>query len=274
MPSPIDLATYFSRIGFGGTPRPDFETLEAIQWGHSSNIPFENLSVLRDLPILLDEESLHAKLVQRGEGGYCFEQNGLLLAILQQIGFDAHPLSARIRMGMDREFTPARTHLFVKVLLDGQEWLLDAGAGGMSLTSPIRFIVGEEQETRHEPRKIIRENGVMYQQALMGDEWVDVFEFTGEHMPVIDREVGNWWTSTNPRSKFKNGLFCALAKPKGERIGILNDTFTHRRGAEVLRRETIRSLDNLHEILRREFNLHYPDGTEFGAAGSPWRDGP
>lgn len=267
----IDLDRYFERIRFATVPKVDLSTLSAIQWGHSCNIPFENLSVLRNLPINIDNESLQDKLVTRKEGGYCFEQNGLLLAVLQQIGFDAVPLSGRVRMGVDRSFMPARTHLFVKVRLDGEEWLLDGGVGGMSLTTPIRFVVDTIQETPHEPRRIVRENGVYYHQGLQGDEWVDVYEFTGEEMPMIDREVGNWWTSTNPRSKFKNNLMAALAMPNGERLGINNETFTHRRGAEVLRRETIGSLDQLHGLLRNEFGLVFSDDTEFGDAGSPWK---
>lgn len=270
MSDPIDLSRYCARIGYSGELKSDFPTLARIQAGHSSSIPFENLSVLRDLPIRLDNESLQDKLVNQRQGGYCFEQNGLLLAVLQQVGFHAKPLSGRVRMGMERDFLPPRTHLFIQVDLDGETWLADGGVGGMSLTAPIRFELDIEQETPHETRRIVREDGVYFHQALMNGEWSDVYEFTGEEMPLIDREVGNWWTSTNPRSKFKQGLFCALARSDGERHGLLNDIFTHRRGNEILRRTEIKSHDDLEAILHHEFGINLPPGTEFGPAGSPW----
>lgn len=229
MSQTIDLSTYGLRIGLSGSFEPTFEALSRIQFGHSTNIPFENLDVLRNLPIRLDEASLQQKLVGDRRGGYCFEQNGLLLAVLQQIGFAATPLSGRVRLGVDRSFLPARTHLFVKVHMDGEDWLVDGGVGGASLTAPIRLRLDVEQET-----------------------------------PLIDREVGNWWTSTSPKSKFKQGLFCALARPNGERVGLLNEVFTHRRGAEILRRIEITNHEHLHDILAEEFGLRLPDGTVFG----------
>lgn len=264
MSQTIDLSTYGLRIGLSGSFEPTFETLSRIQFGHSTNIPFENLDVLRNLPIRLDEVSLQQKLVGDRRGGYCFEQNGLLLAVLQQIGFAATPLSGRVRLGVDRSFLPARTHLFVKVHIDGEDWLVDGGVGGSSLTAPIRFRLDVEQETPHDLRRIIREENRFFHQVLMGDEWTDVYEFTGEEMPLIDREVGNWWTSTSPKSKFKQGLFCALARPNGERVGLLNEVFTHRRGAEILRRIEVTNHEHLHDILAEEFGLRLPVGTVFG----------
>ncbi|MBI1331645.1 MAG: arylamine N-acetyltransferase [Armatimonadetes bacterium] len=264
MDADVDLNLYGERIGVLGPLSPDLSTLRKIQFGHSTNIPFENLDVLLGQPILLDIASLQGKLIEGSRGGYCFEQNGLMLEMLRAIGFDAVPLSGRVRIGVGRDFMPARTHLFIKVRLDGEDWLGDGGVGGMSLTAPIRFVVDEEQETPHDRRRIVRENGIYYHQTRMGEEWVDVYEFTGEEMPLIDREVGNWWTSTNPRSKFKQGLFCALARPDGERIGLLDRTFTHRRGAEILRKIEIDNISTLEKILSEEFGLDIPPGLDFG----------
>ncbi len=266
----VDLSSYALRIGFSGSFELTFDTLSRIQMGHSTHIPFENLDVLRDLPILLDEESLQKKLIVDRRGGYCFEQNGLLLAVLRQIGFDAKPLSGRVRLGVDRSFLPTRTHLFVKVDLNGKTWLMDGGVGGASLTAPIRFCLDVEQSTPHDQRRVVHEDNLYYHQLLMDGAWTDVYEFTGEEMPLIDRELASWWTSTSPKSKFKQGLFCALARPNGERVGLLNETFTHRRGAEILRRFEIENLDHLHEILSQEFGLCFPHGTDFGEVGSPW----
>ncbi len=262
------MPKYLERIGIGGTPRPDIETWSAIQSGHSSSIPFENLDVLQGLPILLDPASIEDKIVNRRRGGYCFEQNGLLLEILGEIGFDVKPLSARVRIGLERSQVPARTHMFVLATVDGTSWIVDGGFGGFSLTAPIKVELGLEQTTPHETRRITEENGVLYHQVLIQGDWKDVCEFTGEEMPLVDRELSNWWTSTCPKSKFKQGVYCGLARSNGERIGLLDGRFTRRRGAEILQTIEIESDSALLEILNSEFGLCLPAGTSFGGYGS------
>ena len=84
---PIDLDAYLCRIGYRGDLNPSAATLRALHLAHAMHVPFENLDVLLGLPIKLDLESLQAKLVRSRRGGYCFEQNTLFAAVLEQIGF-------------------------------------------------------------------------------------------------------------------------------------------------------------------------------------------
>lgn len=70
--------------------------LNAIVRAHVQTIPFENLDVLLGRPIELEPSALERKLIHDRCGGYCLEQNSLLLCVLTDVGFDAHPLSARV----------------------------------------------------------------------------------------------------------------------------------------------------------------------------------
>lgn len=220
-PAEIDLDAYFARIGSTASRKPTLALLHAIIAHHIVAIPFENLDVLLGRPILLDPASLQQKLIRDRRGGYCFEQNGLLLLVLTALGFQAVPLSARVRIQRPRDFTPPRTHLFIRVEIAGETWLADVGIGGLSPTAALRLNDAGEQSTLHEPRRILRENGRFFRQVKLGDEWSDVCEFTGEEMPLIDREVSNWWTSTNPRSTFRQNLTVACAGSDGTRRAIL-----------------------------------------------------
>jgi len=267
----IDLARYAERIGHTGEFKPDFATLATVQNAHTCSIPFENLDVIRNLPISIEPELLEEKMVFQKRGGYCFEQNGLLLEVLKQIGFEAEPMEARVRIGNPRDYLPPRTHLFLQVHLEEDTWIVDAGVGGMSLTSPIRFVLNTEQHTLHEPRRIIRDSGVYFHQIYLGKEWEDVYEFSGQGMPKIDREVSNWWVSTCTMAKFKQNMFLALGRPNGERYGFLNGIFTHRKGADVLREVTVASDEQLLDLFATEFDLTFPAGTTFGSIGCPWR---
>jgi N-hydroxyarylamine O-acetyltransferase len=268
--SPIDLDAYFARIGYTGSRAPTRETLNGIASAHAQAIPFENLDVLLGRPIRLDVHALERKMVRERRGGYCFEQNGLLLLVLEALGFHATALSARARLQRPREFTPPRTHVFIRVELDGEPWLADVGVGGLSLTAAIRLTTEGDQPTPHETRRIVREGARLFHQARLGQAWTDVCEFTLEEMPAIDREVANWFTSTHPDSHFKNRLVVARAAPGGERITLLNNTLTIRRAnGEGVDRQ-IASPSELLEVLEEHFALSFPADTRFGPPGSPW----
>ena len=93
-------------------------------------IPFENLDVVLGRGIDLSDEAVDDKLIHRKRGGYCFEQNTLFMRVLLALGFDVTPISARVRIGRTREETPARTHVFLRVPIDGVHYLADVGVGG------------------------------------------------------------------------------------------------------------------------------------------------
>jgi N-hydroxyarylamine O-acetyltransferase len=267
----MDLAAYFQRIGYrDGKFQPNLSLLSALTAAHTQSIPFENLDVLLGTRISLEPDALFQKLVLEGRGGYCFEQNGLFLLVLQELGFQVTPISARVRLQRPRDFTPPRTHVFLRVELDGESWLTDVGVGGLSLTSPLRLATGEEQSTPHEPRRLVREGGRLFHQVRFGAEWQDVCEFTLEEMPGIDREVANWFTSAHPNSHFKNRLVVARAAPEGQRLSILNDQFTRRERYGIATTRQISSAEELLQVLLVQFGLSFPPGTRFAGFPSCW----
>lgn len=263
----MNLAAYFQRIGYRGPYQPNLALLSALTAAHTQSIPFENLDVLLGERISLEPDALFQKLVVDGRGGYCFEQNGLFLLILQELGFVVTPISARVRLQRPRDYTPPRTHVFVRVELDGESWLTDVGVGALSLTSPLRLVMFEEQPTLHEPRRLVREGERLFHQVRFGAEWQDVCEFTLEEMPPIDREVANWFTSAHPNSHFKNRLVVARAAPEGQRLSILNDQFTLRERYGTATTRQITSAEDLLQLLRAQFGLSFPASTRF--AGFP-----
>jgi len=266
----IDLAAYFSRIGYEGPVAPTLAVLNDVMHAHVQAIPFENLDVLLRRDIDLTPDALHRKLVEQRRGGYCFEQNGLFLLVLGAIGFTVTPLSARVRYQRPRDYTPARTHLFLRVEIDGAPWIADVGVGGLSLTSAIRLDREGEQATRHEPRRIIRESGRFFHQVRFGDEWQDVLEFTGEEMPLIDRELANWFTSTHPQSHFRNRLVAARALPDGGRLTLLNRDLTIRSRTGQARTQVVITPAELVSVLDEQFSLRFPAGTLFPCEALDW----
>ncbi len=263
----LSLPDYFDRIGYRGPVDVSLSTLGAIVRKQVEAIPFENLDVLLGLPVLVEPEAVVEKLIARRRGGYCFELNTLLLEALSQIGFDVTPLSARVRLESPPEHTPPRTHLLLFVELDGECWLVDAGIGGLSPTAPLRLAPEAVQPTPHEPRRLLflgawqglslrDPRARIIHQAYFDEQWHDVYEFTLEPMPLIDRQVANWYTSKHPSSHFRKRLLVARATEHG-RITLLNTTLTHRVGSRSEKRE-LADHDQLLTVLRESFGLEVP----------------
>lgn len=266
----MNLDAYFRRVNFRGAPTPSLATLHALSAAHVEHIPFENLDLLLGRAISLQPDVVEHKLVAAGRGGYCFEQNALFITVLEQLGFDVRPLSARVRWQRSRDFTPPRTHLFARVAIDGTTWLADVGVGGMSLTGAILLSVDDEQSTPHEPRRIVFEDGRYFHQVRLGHEWLDVCEFTLEEMPPIDRELANWYVSTHPDSHFRNRLVVARALPEGGRVSLLNRELSVRLRGEPVQTRELRTPEELLGALATKFGLHFPPETMFRCEGLDW----
>ncbi len=267
----MNLERYLQRLGFSGPTAPTRATLDALCLAHVRNVPFENLDVLLGRPIELSDEALERKIVG-GRGGYCFELNGLFARLLRELGFECELLSARVRLNHPRELTPPRTHCFVRVVVDGVALLADVGVGGASATSSLRLDTQAEQPTPHDTRRLVREGERVFHQLRQGDAWTDVWESTLEPMPLIDREVANWYTSAHPRSHFRDTLMAARALDETGRIGLRDRQLTIRTPTEV-RTRTIDDPDELIEVLATEFSLHVPAGTRFVGPRFDWPPG-
>ncbi len=209
----VDVACYFDRIGHGGPAEPTVETVQALVAAHNQSIPFENLDPLLGIPVAdLSAAALFDKLVHRRRGGYCYEHNGLMGYVLEELGFGVERLAGRVVWMNPSGPLPAQTHHVLSVTVPGVDGplLVDVGFGGQTLTSPIRLEAGPVQETRHEPYRI-RERGNGYQlEAEIGGEWQPLYMFTTRAQPRIDLEVGSWYVSTHPHSFFVTGLTAAL----------------------------------------------------------------
>lgn len=257
--TPIELARYLARIGLAGPCPPTLDTLHALTAAHAQAIPFENIDVLLGRPIHLEPAALFDKLVSDRRGGYCFEQNGLLLAVLQQLGFDVRPLGARVRLNQpDRRVPTPRTHMLLEVRVDGSAWITDVGVGTGSLTRALRLQPDVEQPTPHDTRRLQREAGRWYHQLRHHQAWVDVYEFTEDELPFIDRKVGNWYTSTHPDSTFRHRLTAARAAPDGSRWTLANLQLSQHRHDGSAYNETLGSAPALREALDQHFGIHLP----------------
>ena len=268
-----DLDAYFQRIGLEGPRAATLSNLQRLIAAHVRAIPFENLDILLGRGISLEPAALEEKLVHGQRGGYCFEQNGLLLQVLVELGYEVEPLSARVHGDQPRSFIPNRTHLFLRVEIEGESWLADVGVGSGTPPQALRLELDRVQPTALEARRIVAvgdwsgfqsrsPEATLYHQIQYGERWEDVCDFTLETMHANDREQANWFTSTHPHSKFRQRLSAARVTPNG-RVTLNNAEFKVRDASGQAERRLLQSPEELLDCLASEFDLHLPAGTRF-----------
>jgi N-hydroxyarylamine O-acetyltransferase len=184
----------------------------------------------------IDAPSLHRKMVAGGRGGYCYEQNLLLGSVLEALGFKFRHLTGWPRWQVAPGRLLPRTHLLLLVTIDGADWLADVGFGGNTLTAPLRLDERGEQQTPHEPVRLIERDGTLVIQPRIKGEWHDLVAFGLERQNFAEFEMGNWFTSTHPKSRFRKELFLARSDA-GVRYGMLDNVLTvHRLNGATERR--------------------------------------
>lgn len=222
-----DLAAYFRRIGLSGAeaalPAPDLTTLRRIVAGHARSIAYENLDKFTGREVQLDLAALTAKLVHRGRGGGCFEQNILLRGILDALGYTTTGLAGRVLWNLPTDAPmPPRCHMLLQVDLPEGPHIVDVGFGVMTLTGVLALEPDVEQATPHGPFRLRPDREALLMEARTGAEWRTLFQFDLTEQYLADYEMSSWYNAHHPDSKFVNGLL--IGRPDTDRRYTLKGT--------------------------------------------------
>jgi len=260
-PPTLDLDAYLRRIEYSGDLRPTHAVLEALHLAHASHIPFENLDIHLGRPIRLDLASLQAKLVAGGRGGYCFEHNLLLAAVLQRMGFAVTKLAARVRYGAQR--TNPRTHMLLLVVCDDTAWVADVGFGLDGLLRPVSLGQGGASEQFGRRYRVTPERDLYVLQSFESGSWADLYAFSLEPQEQADYELANYYTSTHPDSRFVQTLTVQRTTPQVR--SLLRDHELSVDDGHSVTTRTLAGDDELLEVLAEVFGLRFAPGTRFRA---------
>jgi N-hydroxyarylamine O-acetyltransferase len=261
----LDLDAYFRRIGYTGPRAPTLAVLRDIQRLHPAAIPFENLNPLTGVEVRIDLASVQQKLVHSRRGGYCFEHNTLLQHVLAALGFRVCGLAARVLWNQPEDAVTMRSHMLLRVTIDGEDYMADVGFGGQTPTGPLRLVDDIEQATPLEPFRLVQAGTYRLLQARIEGEWKTLYRFDlVEHFPV-DYAVANYYLWTNPASHFTSSLTAARSRPEGRWALSGRRLNVHRLNGDSERRE-LESADEIVAVLDEVFGIAVPDRAAFDAA--------
>jgi N-hydroxyarylamine O-acetyltransferase len=226
----VDVDAYLTRVGQPRRP-PSVEALGDLHEAHVRTFTFDNIDVLLEQHPGVEPDTVEAKFVGRGRGGYCFEHATLLWRVLQELGYDVER-----RLGRVGDVTAsARTHCVLSIRLDGRRWLADPGFG-LSLQHPVPLEDGAREDHGGWAYRVHRVDGSASGPTWELQRWHDeAWELmhTTDELPVhqVDVRSGHHFTSTYPTSHFRHGLI--LTRHQQDRhVTVTHETVTVRRPGE------------------------------------------
>ncbi len=231
------------RIGLEALPRPDAAGLRELHRAYVGSIPYEALAVQLGESTPLDE----AELVERvagGRGGYCFEVNTVLRALLVATGFSVERRLARVN---DSELT---NHMALVVDVDGAAYLADAGLGEGPL-DPVALV---DDTTTPGP--------LPWRVERAGDGWrltqhehgsIDAFTFADHAVGLDAFQEHHRRLSTEPESSFVQTL--VVQRPYDDRIVTLRSRTLSVDGPGVRERDVLPDGEAFAAVLRDRFAI-------------------
>ncbi|WP_226646630.1 arylamine N-acetyltransferase family protein [Microbulbifer variabilis] len=253
----IDLHKYFERIGYFNTPSLDLGTLKSILTQHIRTLPFENVTSFLGCPVNIDLAAIEQKLVNQQRGGYCFEQNALLRAVLQQIGFTVTGLAARVLWQTPPGHQPAQSHMILLVEVGQVPYLLDAGFGSNTLTAPLRLDVSDPQRTPHGIYRLTQLDEDYLLEVKVSDSWQPMYSFDLRPRTTGDYKIANWFCSTHPESRFVEHLIATRAFPEG-RHALLDRQLSYQPISGPKSVIMLASVEELRKTLLEVFGIETP----------------
>ena len=247
----MDRAAYLSRIGIEDRGLAASEsTLRLLQRRHLVSVPFENLDIHWNQPIVLDLEKFFEKIVVEKRGGFCYELNGLFNELLKHLGFKTRLVSARVFNGTIHG--PEFDHAAIIATLPDGEYLADVGYGEFT-AEPLKFVLDEVQTDRGE-RFVIRK---------FDDEYLEVAKFVNagwrsEYLfKDIERDLSEFigmcdFHQYAPDSHFRKGKLCSIMTEDGRKTLTDNKFLVTSKGAV---NELEIAPEVFYRLLREEFAI-------------------
>ena len=213
----MNTSAYLSRLGLSNSDVENSVTfLNKLQYAHVTTIPYENLDILDGIPISLDPEVMFEKIVTHHRGGYCFEVNGLLSALLLELGFDVKNHLARFLRGENT--IPVRRHRVLTVTCTDGRYLCDVGIGQTAPRHPLKMEAGLVQEQFGEIYKMEWDDfhgWIVYD--LHDGEWRKFYSFTEDAQLDVDFIMPSFYCEKHPNVPFHKDVMVAIKTADGRR---------------------------------------------------------
>ncbi|KAK9918220.1 hypothetical protein WJX75_002339 [Coccomyxa subellipsoidea] len=235
-------------------------------------------------PPSLDIDIIFNKLVIQKRGGYCFEQNGLLAAVLQHLGYELYTTFSNVvrenseaaALGQVELKGFSHNVILVRGPEDGHWRLVDAGFGGRTPTHPVllehpaddsytgdtvfrvrRGLIGKVAEPttdylEHESHAL---GWYLQRYSHTAKQWQDQHFFREVEAAHGDFEVINWAIATSPTKGFYHTLTMGIQRPDGGRVTLQDDVLRIIQSSDKAEERILQTPEDFKAALEEYFGI-------------------
>jgi N-hydroxyarylamine O-acetyltransferase len=186
----------------------NFEFLSEVVRRHVATFAFSSVGCRLGDELPLDFESLFNRIVVRRRGGYCFEQNGLLYEILEELGFSPKLYLARVIHNQD--IHPGLTHRVTMIEHEGLRYVLDVGFGSLGPRIPVLMSESESNDGERIFRIAEGQPGEYHMQVFKDGSFFSLYRFELLRYGQADCDLGHFYSHRHPAAAFVNHLVVSL----------------------------------------------------------------
>lgn len=230
---------------------PDLVFLNDINRHHAARFAFSSVGPLLGDELPLDVESLYQRIVINRRGGYCFEQNALMFAMLQELGFKVQLYLGRVIYNQD--IHPPLTHRITLVDFGKDRYVVDVGFGPLGPQLPVSMSGEVSRQGFRLFRIEERLPGIFHMQTLKDDEYYSLYKFELARYGPADCEVGHFYSHKHPLATFVNHLVVSRILDEEVRSLRNHEYWLITESGE--QRQLIEDGVQLQGILNRQFNI-------------------
>jgi N-hydroxyarylamine O-acetyltransferase len=203
-------AGYLAALGVARTA-PELSLLQELIRRHVARFAFCSVGPRLGDELPLELEALYDRIVVRARGGYCFEQNALFHAVLEELGFDVRLCLARVIYNQD--IHPPLTHRIALVRVGGQEYVGDVGFGPLGPPVPVSTLERPPLSAEGTFRVHERRPGEFHLQAFKEGGDFSLYRFSAGDYGPADCELGHFYSHRHPQAAFVNNLVASRILP-------------------------------------------------------------
>lgn len=203
----------------------------------------------------MTEAALFQKIVHENRGGFCFEQNGLLSAILRELGFDVIRLEANVYHSDTDDYGIPMNHMALLVTIDGQRYLADVGFGA-AFSEPLEMDNPDVHVQDVGKFKIEHDGkiGIYSDHLNSADKMSISYRFFFKSHDLSDYDEACHYMQTSPKTHFTQKRVCSRMTPEG-RISLTNTQVITTTLAGERTETPINDEAHYHQILHEQFGI-------------------
>lgn len=186
----------------------DFSFLNDVVARHVAKFAFSSVGCQLGDDLPLDLVSLYQRIIVKRRGGYCFEQNGFLYEVLDELGFSPKLYLARVIYNQDTH--PGLTHRISMVEYEGQQYVMDVGFGSHGPAIPVPMFDIESSDRDKIFRVTEKQLGEYHMQVMKYGDFFSLYRFELSPYGQADCELGHFYSHRHPDAAFVNHLVASL----------------------------------------------------------------